>query len=411
MVLEINRLIKYLAFIVIFSFLLPAFKIGGFGMKPDLIFLFPLLLLVLIRDTSIKKQSFFLKIFSISFLVFISMFLSDTFGVINYGNSSGAYFPTEYIHFVNKVLILYVFYVIGKNNIISNKAFSNVITVIFFSSLIFGLFQIIGISFITGLSDKYALTENQISKISSTNLRIFSVTGNILTWAGWSGFIFLYTVIIYKNSILKWVMLLLSLVNLLFTSSRGALIALAVSLLFYFMFKVYKTRKFSNLLKYIFISFISLFIIGWASFSFFEERTILFIDRFYFLNDAIFVSGRNTQLKNIKEVFDTDIWNYFIGIGKPVIDSIDLMEIEFLFILFGYGIVGVILQYSYVLLVLKKALLGLKTIYSELIIIGVLFYLIYSAGYFFLREIYSGLLFWAIIGYFLSKIDYGKYEK
>lgn len=400
--------IKVIGLLTIFSFLLPIFKIGGFGMKLDLLLLFPLCFLIFLKDTKVRKQQFFVKVFTVTFLVFLSMFISDMLGEIHSGSAEAGYFPTEYINFVSKVFIMYAFFVIGEQGIISEKLFLNSVTVIFAAALVFGLLQAQGVSFASGLTEVYASTENQVSKISRESLRIFSTTGNVLTWAGWSGFIFVFSLIVYKNNLLKWTMLLLSSANLLFTSSRGAIIAVFVAVLFYFVFRIYKMGKFSLFFKYLVLAVAALLVLGYVSMYFFEERIMFFIDRFYYLNDAIFESGRNVQLKNIWAVFSQDTWNYLFGIGKSAVDSIGLMEIELFFILFSYGIVGVFFQYSFVYLVIKKSGAGKLNMYSEVIIAGIIFYLVYSSGYFFLKEIYSGLLFWSVVGYFLSK---AKYEK
>lgn len=405
---DLYALIKLLAFLSLFSFLLPIFKIGGFGMKLDLLLLFPLVILTLFIDKDIKKRSFFAKIFLITFLVFISMFLSNTFGQKYYGNSNGLSFPTEYSSFISKILILYVFYVIGNHHIISYKLFLQVVTIVFLVSLLFGLSQYLGLPFSERLTELYATTENQVLKISTGSIRIFSVTGNVLTWAGWSGFIFVFSIIVYKNKKLKWLILILSSLNLLFSSSRGALIAVIVSLILFMFYKAYKKKNIAFLLKSFFLSGLVLIILSFVSLHFFEDRVLFFIERFYFLNEAVFESGRNIQLQKVSEKFNTDYLNYLFGIGKPIVDSIGLMEVEILFLLFSYGIVGVFLHYAFIVTILKKSLKTKTSVFSDVIIFGILYFLIYSFGYFFLREIYSGLLFWGIIGYFLSQLDYAK---
>lgn len=403
----LHQLIRILGLMVLFSFLFPIIKIGGFGLKPDLLVLGPLFMLVLLQDNKLRRRPLFTRIFGISFLVFISMLISDTLGNIDYGNAKGVYFPTEYVNFVTKVCVMYVFYVIGVYNIMSEKLFLNSITIVFMVALVFGLSQILGISFVTSLTEMYASTENQVLKIAGESGRIFSTTGNVLTWAGWSGFILIYSLILYKQTLVKWSMLVLSSANLLFTSSRGALIAVLVSLLIYLFYRSYKARKVYKVFKYLILFFGLFLIIGWLALYFFEERVLFFVERFYFLDEAIFESGRNTQFQNIGGLFSRDKWNYILGIGKPVVDSVGLMEVEFVFILFSYGIVGVVLHYLFVYITIFEATKSHNR-YSYIVVIGIVFYLIYSFGYFFLREIYSGLLFWSIIGYFLSRIRYEK---
>lgn len=402
--------IKIFALLIIFSFLLPAFRVGGFGMKLDLVLLFPLFIYLFVTKENLIKDSFFIKVFSVTFLVFISTIISGTVGLMYYEHSNSIYFPTEYISFLSKVLVMFSFFEIERRKVVSKELFLNSITFVFIASLSIGLLQILDISAINNLSELYATTENQVAKISEGVSRVYSTTGNVLTWAGWSGFILIFSMIVYKKGVLKWCVIILSVINLLFTSSRGALIAVIVSVLFYFIYVVYKTKKATLFLKYLFYTLISVFILGWISYYFFEERVLFFIDRFRYLNEAIFESGRGSQSDIILTFFNKDAANYIFGIGKPVVDSIGLMEIETLFILFAYGIVGLILQYLFIVLVIRKAMLPRLSVYSMVIIIGIVYFLIYSLGYFFIREIYSGLLFWAIIGYFLSKCLRENYE-
>src|SRR5690606_33728614 len=209
---------------------------------------------------------------------------------------------------------LYIFYVIGKHNIISGNLFLNAVTCVFLVSLVFGLLQILEFSYAMALTDMYASTENQVYKISGGVSRVFSVTGNVLTWAGWSGFILIFSSFVYRNVTLKVTMIILAVANLIFTSSRGALIAVVAALLFYFFFVAYKTKKIRLFAKYILISVLSFFIIAWLSLYFFKDRVEFFLERFYFLGEAIFESGRGEQLENIKKLFDRDIWNYLFGL-------------------------------------------------------------------------------------------------
>ncbi len=403
--------IKILSILTMVAFLLPAVKIGGFGMKLDLLFLIPLFFLIQVNDNTEKKNVLFRNLFILSFFIFISMYISNTLGNVNFNGIWELSFPTEFISLFSKIAVMFVFYFIGKRNVLDLKLFTNIISVVFLLALLFGFFQIIGLSLISRLSELYALSENQATGISSNNLRIYSSTGNILTWGGWSGFIFIYSLIIYKNLFIKTIMLILAFTNLLYTSSRGALIALCLSILFYFILRTLRERRFLLIFKFVFISGFFIIVLSWVSMFFFEDRIVFFIERFTFLNDAVFESGRNTQYKNISRLFLTDNWNYIFGIGKPVLDSIGLMETELFFLLFSYGLVGLILNYLFLFFVVKKAYFSIANDYSYVIIIGIFFYFIFSFGFFFLREIYAGLLFWSIIGYFLSKLKYEKVTK
>src|SRR5690554_4440812 len=217
MVLEINRLIKYLAFIVIFSFLLPAVKIGGFGMKLDLIFLFPLLFFVLLIDNKVKTFSIFRKLGLISFLLFLNMLISGTFGFIHYEQAKGIYFPTEFIQVFNRVAVFYCFFYISYYQIINFNKFQKYCSVIFIAALLFGFLQSLDISVIREVSKLYALTETQIKGFESVNQRGFGVAGNILTWGGLSGFMFYYFYYLSESKLIRLIGCSLALINISFS--------------------------------------------------------------------------------------------------------------------------------------------------------------------------------------------------
>lgn len=407
MVLEINRLIKYLAFIVIFSFLLPAFKIGGFGMKPDLMFLFPLLFLVLIIDNKVKKIRVIKKLWLIAFFLFLNMLISDTFGLIYFQQKQQVYFPTEFIQVFNRVAVFYCFFYIAYYQIINFNKFKKYCSVIFIMALFFGFLQSLDISVIREVSKLYALTETQIKGFESVNQRGYGVAGNILTWGGLSGFMFFYFYYLSESKLIRLIGCSLALINISFSVSRAAIISLGLSfILINLIVALFVKKNIGSFLKMSFTILITSIIAIYSFISFFPERYELIMMRFSYMDEALNESGRGAQREFFISFMNNDYWNYFIGIGKPALDGLGYMEMEPLFLLVAYGVIGLVLHYLLIYYSLNKvfSIAGKDGKMFSFILGVTIFYLIFSIGFFFMRESYSGMIYWILIGYFVGNI-------
>src|SRR5690554_2812584 len=217
--------IKVFSLLIIFSFLLPAFKIGGFGMKLDLILLFPLLFIVLLVDNNVRHLSIFKKLGFLTVLLFVNMLISDTFGLFYFKYEERVYFPTEFIQVFNRVAVFYCFFYIAYYQIISFANFKKYCSAMFIMALLFGLLQSFDISIIREISMLYALTDTQIKGFESVNQRGFGVAGNIITWGGLSGFMFYYFYYLSENKIFKLIGCFLAILNITLSVSRSAIIS------------------------------------------------------------------------------------------------------------------------------------------------------------------------------------------
>lgn len=400
-----NRPIQVFAILVMFSFLLPAFKIGSFGMKPDLIFLFPLLFFVLLVDTQVKRFTLFKRVFLIVFLLFINMLLADTFGLINFKNQKGIYFPTEFIQVFSRVFVFYTFFFIGYHEIIKFKVYKKYYNIIFLVALLFGFLQTLDIGTINNIARIYALTDVQLKGFESIDQRGFGVAGNIITWGGLSGFIFYYFYYLSDSVKYKLIGCSLAILNITFSVSRSAIISLLVSfILINLLYAVFIKKSIVSFLQTIVILIISISGAFFAFITYFPDRYELILRRFSYMNEALNESGRGAQREFFFQFMDMDYWNYFIGIGKPTLDSLGYMEMEPIFLLVAYGIVGFILHYALIILNVKEIFRFKSKNPKEFgfVIGSTIFYLIFSIGFFFMRESYSGMIYWIIIGYFLG---------
>jgi len=410
---RLDTLIRFLAFLIIFSFLLPVFKVGGFGMKPDLPILFPLLFLVLMTDKKVKSLNLFRKISIITFLLFFNMLLSGTFGLNYFNQNSRIYFPTEFIQIFSRVSVFYCFFYIAYNQVIVFNSFKKQLNLIFIVALLFGFFQSINLPFIKEISNLYVLTDTQARVFDSVNQRGFGVAGNVLTWGGLSGFVFYYFYFLSENKLIKLIGCCLALINVSFSVSRSALISLGVSfVLINLIVALFVKKDLIAFFKVFLTVVLTVFTVIYSFVSFFPSRYELILMRFSYMDDALYESGRGAQREFFIKLMNSDYLNYFIGIGKPVLDGLGYMEMEPLFLLVAYGIVGVILHYLLIFVSLKKAFEIKYRDEKMFAFIGgtTIFYLIFSFGFFFMREIYSGMIFWIVMGYFIGNIYLRKRE-
>jgi len=402
---KLNFSIRIFVFLIVLSFLFPAIQLFGFGMKPDLLFLYPLFITICIVDVEVKSIKMMKEVFVIALFIFLSMLLSNTLGEYHFFSTFSIKFPTEFLQILNRVLIFYCFFVIGYNNIIKERDFKLLTSIIFIISLTFGLLQALAFQPVIQISSIFALSDNQVKGFESLNSRIFGTSGNILTWAGLCGFFFLYYFFLLKDY--KWLRIVgmaLSLINILYSMSRGAIIALFVTMVFSFMLRSLYEKRISKFV----LRMIQVLIIGYLSatilYNIFPERIDVFLTRMTNLDSEVSEVGRAAQLASVKQFFDRDMWNYLFGIGKAKLDSIGLMEVEFLFILFAYGVLGIALTYLMIFKVMSKSklLMSYNTDVSFFVICSFVFYLIFSFGYFFIKEIYSGLIFWYVTAFYFG---------
>src|SRR5690606_21860058 len=125
-----------------------------------------------------------------------------------------------------------------------------------------------------------------------------------------------------------------------------------------------------------------------------------------YMDEALNESGRGAQREFFISFMNNDYWNYFIGIGKPALDGLGYMEMEPLFLLVAYGVIGLVLHYLLIYYSLNKvfSIAGKDGKMFSFILGVTIFYLIFSIGFFFMRESYSGMIYWILIGYFVGNI-------
>lgn len=389
--------------------LLPAVRFGV-SFKFDL----PILLgasLLLIEDRKIGRLPIVIQMKIVGLLIFISMLVSNNLGNLLLDELNRLFvFPTEFMQVFSRVLVFYFFLYVGYKGVISPQLFDKIVSTIFLLSLVWGCMQAININVVKSISaDIYALTDLQRRVLESARSRIFGTAGNAITWGGLSALMFFYFYFLHnKSNIIRIVGMILALTNILFSSSRAALFAFAIVLILMQFIIPFFQQKGPKLLltltKRVLVTIsLSVITVG-AALLLIPERIGMILLRVENTQDDLTESGRGAQLNFFTDLFYNNGEFFFFGIGKPTLDKLSFMEIEPFFLLFSYGVVGLLLHYSLIVILLgtatKMRKLHLK--YYYFIISASLFYLIFSFGFFFFREIISGLPFWWLCGYLIG---------
>src|SRR5699024_2437681 len=95
----------------------------------------------------------------------------------------------------------------------------------------------------------------------------------------------------------------------------------------------------------------------------------------------------------------------FIGTGDQAIKEYGYLEVDYAYLFVAYGVFSFVLHYTLLYLLLKKAY-KLRYLNNRLFLFiwgSTIGYLIFSFGFFFFKELYTGMVFWwvngAVLGY------------
>lgn len=414
----INPLIKIIGILIIISVLLPSTRIV-FSFKPDL----PLVLaaaVLLMLEKKVARLPVLVHMKVLAALIFISMLLSDNIGNFSLGLLGKLFVvPTEFMQVLSRFLVFYLFTYIGYFNVIDAKLFHKTVSGVFLVALIWGMLQVTDIGIVNAISLKYAMSDLQMNVLQSSNTRIFGTAGNAITWGGISVLMFYYFFFLGKglNPIFRNIAIVLSIFNVVFCSSRSALFAMAISfLIMQFVIPFYKQRGKRLMLtlgRNLSLTIAGILVVVGAAFVLVPERVAMVVTRIDSTEEDLTEEGRGGQLNFFLDLFEENQLNYIFGIGKPSVDHLSFMEMEPFFLLFAYGVVGVVLHYFMMWLLIRNAgKLRRFDINAYFFVVSTaLFFVIFSFGFFFFREVISGLPFWWLSGYLIGTLYKAKHEQ
>lgn len=401
-----NYYLIVLALLIILSVILPVVKVGRTTqIKPDLIFASLSLPFLLIIWNYIKRIPLVMSYVVIAISLLISMSLSDSLGKIDFLGGSGFGISIRYIYVFFKIVVFIFFLYLGYSGILSFKLFFRTSAFVFIAAMTWGCLQFFDVGSVKNISiSYYAVSDQQKEGIATAN-RIFGTAPGIISWAGLCIMIFHFFYFVPRGFVIRTLGCALAIVNVLGAASRSAIIALLASFLFIQIFKAaYADRKIVKVFKIVITSFFLLIISYILIKSYFPDRLDFIERRFEAVEADATTTGRGAQLEFFLGVMNSDPINYFLGIGHPVVYSYNFLEIEPVFILVCYGIVGFILHYLLVYLLITSVFKGGKSHINLFLFIvsSSIGYLIFSLGFYFISEIYIGLPFWWLTGFLMG---------
>lgn len=348
-----------------------------------------------------------------TFIIFTGIIFSVIGGLYNLDQFR---MPTEMWQYVKRMLFFYFACYISYMTIITPRKFNRCIQIVLLIAFVIGVLQILPGSVGGYLANLYARSEGQLAgtEKSFAVLRNYGVAGFATSWGGFAvlgvAVSFGSLLIHKKNTDINrfsrfqwWIILVLAVINVMFSGSRVAITALiGVYIVFVMLGVIYLHDKISFLIKY--IGIFSLICAG-VIYTLWEK--ILFI---YFRFSNLIDQAGGSRIDQVESALSllTNIQSWLFGVGNVTqrkLASSFGTEVEPVYLLVNYGILGVLLRYGLLLVIfiyawrqLKRAAqhdrnLALATI---LALVG---YTVFSLGYFFYQELYVGLLPWLLFGW------------
>jgi len=417
-----QRVVRFVAAGVIWllaaSVLFPHMTIGRIDIGLDdlcaafLLILFTGYLLLKPRNIFLKKEGLLITGLW-AFIIFTGVIFSIIGGFYNLGRFQ---MPTEMWQYVKRMLFFYSACYISYKAIVSSRKFNRCIQIVLLIAFVIGILQILPGSVGDHLANLYARTEKQLANIemSFSVLRNYGVAGFSTSWGGFAVFgvaVSFGSLLIHKKNkninrfyrFQWWIILALAVINVMFSGSRVAIAALiGVYIVFVMLGVIYLHGKISFLTKY--VGIFSLICTG-VIYALWDK--ILFIySRFNTLIDQA-GGARVDQVKSALLLL-TDIQSWLFGVGNVTQRELAVSfgtEVEPIYLLVNYGVLGVFLRYGLLLVIFIYAWRQLKraeqrdwnlAVATMLALAG---YAVFSTGYFFYQELYVGMPPWLLFGW------------
>lgn len=399
--------------LVIFALFIPRITVGNTWVGLDDFMLMTIVPLVLsMRFGKVSK----LSVIILPLLIFIILFIP--LGMIQ-GLSylDDARLPTEIWQHIKRASAFLLFAYVARYEPLKNvKTISTLFIFALLGYQTIGFLQVFGGGFGEELSAMYARTEAQLEDATrETATRIFGVAGLSTSWGAFSifslfallGLMSLSNKLLFTSNrmmsfFLIFLAIVLSLVNLFYSGSRGALIAAAISIVFFvFIYSCAKPARFLVVIPVSICALALLLIFVWRNIETF--RFVIY--RFEVLVESQ-GGGRVDQILSALSLLDFP-YEYAVGVSNQVQRQFAVshgVEIEFINILVSYGIIGFLLLYLQLSMLFFGVSVKKRSPENHLKIASIsvqsiiVMYLLFSFGYFFYAELIVGVLPWAYFG-------------
>lgn len=324
--------------------------------------------------------------------------------------------PTEMWQYVKRLLFFYTTCHVSYRGLVSSGNFCRCMLYVLLIAFFIGLIQIMPGSIGDQLAGLYARTESKLASMEKSfeTLRNCGVAGHSTAWGGFAVFgvaVSLGGILSRREDHVKrpfyrfqlWTLLVLAFINTLFSGSRVAMAALlAVYLAATFVGVIQARRKFR-----FFLTYVAGFVLMGIGFAYVLWDRLVFLAFRYGALVEQSGGGRAEQVKAAMSLL-RDGQGWLFGIGNAAQRAMATSfgtEVEPVYLLVNYGILGLSLRYGLLMIIFIYAWRQLKraahydrdlTMATILALTG---YTVFSLGYFFYQELYSGMVPWLLFGW------------
>ncbi len=411
---------------MVMGFLLPKIKILFFSFGVEDLVGFAVLPYALTGITNTGKNTWIpLKWYAfIGIVIIVSGILLGIFNSVLFLNK--LVIPTEMFQYVKRLSIFLLTAKIIRNYGFEGRRLLRPFLLMLLMTLLIGILQLFDNPFSSFISRIYISEELQLEALQDATFkdtRNYSITGFSTSWGGLSLFIMVVGISFFVYTRTKgrhirgyrlWffmLMAVLGLINVIFSGSRGALLGLAGVLIFVLIYNFIKTQTVAGKIRFISYFVVFLLISAILVYVFFLER-ILFIQ---YRNEALlraYDQGGNRfgDIYKIMDALQNPFWLIF-GMSNAVQRASYVpygVEVEPVYLIANYGLVGIVLRYGWLLMIFSKA--NQIFVYADKFdfslakavgygaMLGIVGYLTFSVGYFFFQETVAGCIPWIFFG-------------
>src|SRR5690606_19611592 len=350
----------------------------------------------------IKKHSILLYFYILYLGILIQSIISEIYGSVLYLNTFITVLPISSLLILEKIVSFTILFYAAQKGWINYKRFNLLLYFTFLAALLFGFFQFFNFFSAAEISLQYYLQEGGVQMDNFLMLgRINGVSPAIITWSGCCVLMFLYFWRITENKLLALIGIVFCVLNIAMAASRSGIVALIGSI---FIIQLLKStiidRSFLSVVKVLLVTIA----IGLAIFSlmayYLPDQIEFLYKRFDSAEDAMTTTGRGEQIQYFSNLLISNPINLIVGVGIGVINDYGYLEIDPAYIMTAFGLIGIILHYSLVVLILNRSY-HFKRINSNIFLFvwgSTVAYMIFSIGFYFFYELYMGNIYWWLNG-------------
>lgn len=408
------------------AFILPPHRFGSLSVGGEDLVAVTMLPIVLLALGQFPRRAWSPTIVAISLTWFLLILHGVLFGLIASRVYLGYFdFPSEMWQYVKRAIYFIVaFYLVAHRNLSVKKSLMLLLVVLWLTTVI-GLLQL-GTGSISDLATSlYARTDQQLENAVGQLLnvrRTIGISGFSTSWGGFAVFIAALSLPLVVaprarlQGLTAWhqffglLVFSFALVNIAFSGSRAAVVALLVLILAQMAVNAWAWRS-SLRVSVRTVAILVALIGGFAVLA--ADRIAFVLFRFAALVESGGGSRSEQVLTGLRLLDSWPAWAN--GIGNVAQREFGIpfgIEVEPVYLLVNYGLIGLLLRYGLLLFVFVaafKLVRSTSSVWERLVgiasINAIAAYMAFSIGYFFFQEPTGGVAPWAIFGLCIGALE------